>query len=169
MKYVRLNNVAQSNNTQPWVVNGSNSTRTAGAEDSSENGYSNHVPLHNHTGRETQGSIVRKIAHKIILPVSNGVHVIPITDILHCKASGNYAVVILTTGKEIVVSKTLKWLIQLLPDSQFIRVHQSHLVRINAISFAGNDFVLLDGVIRIPVSRRISKALRHELSQFSLS
>lgn len=47
--------------------------------------------------------------------------------IIYCKAESNYTSII-TTQQNILVSKTLKYMEQILPDEIFIRIHQSFIV-----------------------------------------
>jgi len=53
-------------------------------------------------------------------------------EIIYCQAESNYTRVI-TTRKNLFISKTLKYMETILPDSTFIRIHQSYIVNKNHI------------------------------------
>jgi two-component system LytT family response regulator len=53
-------------------------------------------------------------------------------EIIYCKAESNYTL-IFTTNKKILVSKTLKYMEELLPKNDFIRIHQSFIINKNHI------------------------------------
>ena len=53
-------------------------------------------------------------------------------EIIFCKAESNYTTVFTTTQK-ILISKTLKYMEEILPDNIFIRIHQSYIVNKNHI------------------------------------
>ncbi len=93
---------------------------------------------------------------KIAVPIDNGVDFIATTDIVYCKAEGNYTTIFLR-DRSIIMSKTLKAVEALLSSYEFIRCHQSYLVNVNFIrQFAtsnGYQLILADNS-RLPVSRR---------------
>lgn len=87
----------------------------------SEAGVSNRVLLEN----------IRQNApelRQLVLPHLNGFSVVKVTDIVHIEADNNYSTVYLNQGAKHVVSKTLKYYEELLNESGFIRIHQSHLI-----------------------------------------
>lgn len=74
-----------------------------------------------------------KIA-KIAIPVSDGLVFIKTDDISHVAADGSYAIVWLINGSNMLVSKKLKYFEELLINqSNFYRVHRSHLVNMQNI------------------------------------
>ncbi len=102
----------------------------------------------------------------IILDIESGFLVENTRNIEYCYANQAYCVVVLHTGKEITVSKPLKALQELLPESQFYRTHKSYLVNIFYIrKFAkGNEsYVLLKNGTKIPVSTRTSSIISKEI------
>ena len=97
---------------------------------------------------------------KIAVPVEHGFQMIKIEDILYCKADSNYAKIKLVNGSNLVISKTLKYLEQLLKSHGFYRVHQSSLININYIenySRVDGGVVTLNGGATVPVSRANKK------------
>lgn len=93
---------------------------------------------------------------KIALPVLEGLHFVSIKDIIRCQAEGNYCKIFLKDKKPLVISKTIKYIAELIDDNSFIRVHQSHLINIAFISkyIRGKtgQIQLVDGST-VPVSR----------------
>lgn len=74
------------------------------------------------------------IYNKIALPVEYGFEIIKINSILYCEADNNYCKVYCLDGKRIVLSKTLKYIEDLLPNTIFHRIHKSFLVNLNYIT-----------------------------------
>ncbi|NQY04640.1 MAG: response regulator transcription factor [Flavobacteriaceae bacterium] len=69
---------------------------------------------------------------KITIPQQDGFEVLNIQDIVYCKADDNYTEIYLENRK-ILVSKTLKYFEEALKASNFVRVHKSFLVNVNAV------------------------------------
>ena len=90
---------------------------------------------------------------RIALPMQQGFRFINTNDIMHCEAESNYCNITLEDGERILISKTLKWVVSHLPAARFVRVHASHLVRIDKISFWHGDYIELDCKVKVPVSR----------------
>ncbi len=94
---------------------------------------------------------------KIAFPTSEGIELVKLNQIVHCKADDNYTFIYLANEKRIVVSKTIKEYDNMLSDFGFYRIHQSHLVNLDYISkFNKNDggYVVLENGKKLPVSRR---------------
>lgn len=102
---------------------------------------------------DTGGSQFNKIA----LPVESGFEMVKINSILYCEADSNYCKVVCLDGKKIILSKTLKYIEELLPETIFHRIHKSYLVNLNYINRFDktNDLIveLSNGQI-LPVSVR---------------
>lgn len=100
---------------------------------------------------KTQMSLQDK---RIPLPTHNGFLLPKASEIIYCQAVSNYAIAI-CEEQQILVTKTLKYLEQLLTPYGFIRIHHSYLVNIQHISSfnrSTNILTLLDGV-ELKVSR----------------
>jgi len=65
---------------------------------------------------------------RIGLPVADGVIFVNADDIIRCEAKGGYTLVYLNSKKNITSAKTLKELEEVLPPSNFVRVHNSWIV-----------------------------------------
>jgi two-component system LytT family response regulator len=73
------------------------------------------------------------IFNKIELPVETGFKLVKTSTILYCQADGNYSKVFCIDGSVIHLSKTLKYVEELLPKVLFKRIHKSYLVNFNFV------------------------------------
>ena len=93
---------------------------------------------------------------KITLSTSEGLVFIPVQDIIRCEAQGAYTNFHLRNNKKIMVSKNLKEYENLLGDSGFFRIHNSHLVNLSEverfIKSEGGYAVMKDGA-KVAVSQ----------------
>lgn len=93
---------------------------------------------------------------KIALPTQEEIRYVEISAIIRCEASNNYTFIFLRGGEKILIAKTLKEYADLLPSTEFLRTHQSHLVNRSFISSwlrEGGGRLLLSNGSTIPVSR----------------
>lgn len=94
---------------------------------------------------------------RLALHSQDKIHIVNIADIVRCESSVNYTEFYFTDRKKMVVSKTLKEFEDLLSDSHFYRVHQSHLVNTRFIrefvKTEGGHLIMQDGTM-VPVSTR---------------
>ena len=94
---------------------------------------------------------------KIALHTLEKIQVAAIKDILRLESSGNYTQFFFNDGSKLLVTKTLKEYDQMLADSGFLRIHQSHLINVEQIKefvkVDGGYLVMKDGS-RLPVSVR---------------
>lgn len=94
---------------------------------------------------------------KIPLSTSNGLVFVKLADIMFCESSGNYTHFHLVNDKKIVVSRQLGEYEKLLPESNFIRVHDKYIVQLSFIKEyikgSGGEVVLENGR-EIPVASR---------------
>ncbi len=104
---------------------------------------------------------------KIALPTQEAIRYVEVAAIVRCEASNNYTYIFLQDGEKILIAKTLKEYADLLPPTEFLRTHQTHLVNRNYIkSWLKEDggMLLLTNGTTIPVSRvnreRIRAALK---------
>ncbi len=95
--------------------------------------------------------------NKIALPTQKGYILIQLNTIVYCQAESNYCKIFCNNKKEFLISKTLKYIEEILDNELFIRIHKSFLVNLNYV--AGYDktndlkVTLLNG-IQLPVSVR---------------
>ncbi len=99
----------------------------------------------------------KKTSKKISLPTSEGILLININDILHIEADRSYSNVYLENNTKQVISKSLKDLQELLPKSDFFRIHTSYLINLNKIERYSNEdggAVIMSDKKRVPIARR---------------
>ncbi|OIN56081.1 LytR/AlgR family response regulator transcription factor [Arsenicibacter rosenii] len=96
------------------------------------------------------------------LPISTteGLHFLPIAEIIRCEASSNYTFFHLTGNRRFCASKTLKEFEGMLKDHDFVRVHKSHLVNMQFVQLIDPAGVIhLTDNTRLTMSRRQRKRL----------
>lgn len=93
---------------------------------------------------------------KIALPLNDGYEMIKVSDIVYCKADGNYSHVYLINQKQLLVSKTLGWFEELLPSESFFRIHKSYMINLNLIK----KYNKLDGNVIMETGEKIDVADR---------
>ncbi|HXC06004.1 MAG TPA: LytTR family DNA-binding domain-containing protein [Bacteroidia bacterium] len=98
-----------------------------------------------------------KKQEKLALHSQDKIHIVNISEIQRCESNVNYTEFHFTTGKKMLVTRTLKDFEELLRDHGFYRVHHSHLVNTRFIrefiKTDGGYLIMTDGV-NIPVSSR---------------
>jgi two-component system LytT family response regulator len=107
---------------------------------------------------------------KIALPTLHGYELVPIYDIMFCASSSNYTDIRLSNGQQMLISRTLKDIEELLDMLPFFRVHNSYLVNlryaVRYIKGEGGSLVLKDD-ITIPVSRNKKEELLKLITHLS--
>ncbi|RZK44016.1 MAG: response regulator transcription factor [Pedobacter sp.] len=87
---------------------------------------------------------------RIALPRRDGYDVIKVSDVAYCRADGAYTSITLCDGKEILLSKSLGEVVDMLPIELFERIHHSTVVNISLIKQFikrdGNHVVMNDGL-----------------------
>jgi two-component system LytT family response regulator len=95
--------------------------------------------------------------NKIPLSTTNGLIFVKVADIMFCESSGNYTHFYLVDDKKIIVSRQLGEYEKLLPDADFIRIHDKYIIHLayikEYIKGSGGDVVLENGK-EIPVATR---------------
>lgn len=95
-----------------------------------------------------------KTPDRLVLPTQEAMYVVKLNQILRCETSGSYTTFFLTDGRKIMVSKPLKNYEDILLPPMFFRVHQSHLINVNAIlSYSREGMVHMNDKSVVPISR----------------
>jgi two-component system LytT family response regulator len=105
---------------------------------------------------------------RIVLNNSEGMHILEVEDIIRCESEDNYTKFFINGTKPLMISKTLKEYDELLSDTGFLRVHQSHLINIKHVDiFLKSDCKVRmnDGTI-VPVSQRKKDKFLEALKSF---
>lgn len=94
--------------------------------------------------------------NRIILPTLEGLNFVSLDDIIYCSSDGAYSNVHLKTRNKIMISKSLRYLEQILCDFHFFRVHKSFIVNLKMIKkYSRGDgglLIMTDGA-KIKVAR----------------
>lgn len=94
---------------------------------------------------------------RITLSTSEGQIFAKTNDIVRIETYGNYSFVFLAQNDRLLVSKNLKEFEEMLPEPDFFRVHQSHIVNTGYVQKYMKDeggYVIMSDNARIPISRR---------------
>ncbi len=100
--------------------------------------------------------------HLVGVSNGSGTTFVPVSEVMYCMAQGSYTSIYLRSGKVLTSSKGLKKVRESLPDSGFVRIHNSYLVGIDYIKEFQSGVKLCitmkDGQC-FPISRRRKQAL----------
>ncbi|HEY0354637.1 MAG TPA: LytTR family DNA-binding domain-containing protein [Flavisolibacter sp.] len=81
------------------------------------------------------------LQQRIALPYKDGYEFVEVSQIIYCQAEGAYTKVFLQNKKQVLVSKSLGDIEELLPHSIFQRIHHSTVINIDYVT----HFVRTDG------------------------
>jgi two-component system LytT family response regulator len=99
----------------------------------------------------------QKSFDRITLTTSSG-HVFAQTkDIIRIETYGNYSFVFLSASERLLVSRNLKEFEEMLPEPDFFRIHQSHIINTGHVKKYIKDdggYVVMADETKIPISRR---------------
>lgn len=104
----------------------------------------------------------------IIISNSRYTQLIPLNEIIYCKAIGSYSEIVLTNKKVIIVSKNLHWIEQRCNTDLFFRTHKSYIINllyVCQVCRKENTIILLNDV-RVPLSRIKKKQFWMRLQSF---
>lgn len=102
----------------------------------------------------------------IALPTQTGFLFRPISSIVRMEADNNYTRIYFDQEAPVLVSKTLKNFEEILPESQFLRIHRSHIIRVKEVREflrAKTPSVILADGTELPVANDKKDALFHRL------
>jgi two-component system LytT family response regulator len=96
---------------------------------------------------------------KMAVPTITGLMFVAIRDIIRFEAKGNYTVIFLHNGDQVTATRTIKEYEDLLPDSIFCRIHNSHIINLQNIQKyhkgRGGYVIMEDGSsIEVAIRRR---------------
>jgi len=88
---------------------------------------------------------------KIVLPLQDGFEVVPVKDVVHCKANDNFTDFHFVSKQKKMICRTLKFYEDLLSESGFLRVHKSHIVNLEHVvrytRGKGGQLTMSDGAV----------------------
>lgn len=106
-------------------------------------------------------AIENKQLKKMVLPMLDGFEVVVLNEIVWCEANDNLTELHLIDGTKRTVCRTLKFYENVLTDYDFIRIHKSHIININAVKLyrkgKGGEITLNNGVtLKLSPTRKAS-------------
>ncbi|MDA9773643.1 LytTR family DNA-binding domain-containing protein [Saprospiraceae bacterium] len=105
---------------------------------------------------EQMQAIETDTVKKIAFPTFEGIEFVNLKNINYCKGDSNYTHVHLQDGTKLMISKTLRYVEEILCDYQFFRVHNSYIVNLDYVKkFVRSDggYLVLENGTQITVSR----------------
>jgi two-component system LytT family response regulator len=111
---------------------------------------------------------LNKSLHKLGIPTREGILFIPLQEIVHLEADGSYTNFFLISGKKIVSGKPLKEFADMLAESNFFRIHKSHLINLaHIVKYIRGDGGMIEMVNgrELEVSRRSKETFLHTLEK----
>lgn len=109
------------------------------------------------------------LPEKIALTTAQGLLFIKIADIVRCESDRMYTVVTLANGEQLMVSKPMGQLEEILDGQGFFRVHNSHLINMNRIrQYVRTDggYVVMDDGATVSVARNRKEEFLELFSKF---
>lgn len=101
---------------------------------------------------------------KMAIPTITGLIFIPVQDIVRFEAKGNYTTIYLSNGEPILATRTIKDYEEVLPETIFCRIHNSHIINLSRIQKyqkgRGGSVIMEDGSTIEVASRRREEFLR---------
>jgi two-component system LytT family response regulator len=91
---------------------------------------------------------------KLAIATTQGIHYLRPKNIIRCEADGNYTHFYMQSGKHVLASRPLGHYSSLLPKSDFIRCHKSHLVNRYFVESIADSKIYLSNGEHVEVSRR---------------
>ena len=105
----------------------------------------------------------KEIQKTLLIKTADAQYFLQITDIVRCQSDGAYTV-FHTTDKKIMSARNLKYYENILSEHTFVRVHQSHFVKVKYIKTVNlNNTVRLTNDETIPVATRKKSYLKQIL------
>ncbi len=98
-------------------------------------------------------NIKNQAQRKISIPTLNGIEFISLNEILYLEADRSYCKIILTQKRSMLISKSMNDVEQLLPETEFVKIHKSHIVNLafvkKILKTDGGSVELVDGTTLI--------------------
>ncbi len=117
----------------------------------------------NHNSTKNIETVLNKLVHnnfdqnrKIPLSLNSKFVLVDPQEILYCKSDGSYTTVFMKDKEDYLVSKSIKYIQELLPPQQFLRIHKSYIVNLKEVKEVikqGSGEVVLSNDKIIPISR----------------
>lgn len=99
----------------------------------------------------------KKDFNRIVIPSQDSLRFVKIDDIIYLEANMNYTYIYMTGNEKHVVSRTIKEYEDLLPVSNFIRIHNSYIINkdyLEKYERGDGGQVIMSNGVRLDVSKR---------------
>jgi len=99
---------------------------------------------------------------KLALPVEGKLTMLEYDTIIYCESDGNYTVLHFNDRKNIMISRTLKDIENMLPHPPFLRIHNSYVININHVT----QYIRGDGcdvILTNNIQLRVARSRKEEL------
>jgi len=105
---------------------------------------------------------------RIVVRKGNSINIIPVDHVRYIEAEDDYVMIYYSTGKALK-QQTMKYYEDNLPNTDFVRIHRSYIVRVEEIKKIepygkDNHVAILQSGDKLPVSRAGYKHLKEELN-----
>lgn len=100
-------------------------------------------------------------SRRVAFPSGQGMRFCRIDQIIRARSEDNYCHIFFDDGTKLFISKTIKWVTELLQDQSFMRIHQSHLVNLAHVqeyNRSAGGFIRMSDGAEVPVSTRKREA-----------
>jgi len=102
-----------------------------------------------------KNQLVNNKKDRIVLRLQEGYQVVNFEDLMYCKSDKGYTTFYTSNKKSFIASKPIKEFEGQLPQSNFIRTHQSYVVNLQYVDkYDKNGYIFLKSGEKIPVSTR---------------
>ncbi|MFZ6025183.1 MAG: LytR/AlgR family response regulator transcription factor [Bacteroidota bacterium] len=101
--------------------------------------------------------VIQSDSAYLMIKENNEIIKIKLDEILYIESNSNY-IFVFTKTKKVVTRQSLEWAELQLPKNQFIRIHRSYIVNIQAVEKLSSKFVYINQV-ELPVSRTHSSKI----------
>ncbi|MCH5717849.1 LytR/AlgR family response regulator transcription factor [Niabella hibiscisoli] len=96
---------------------------------------------------------------------SNHSYQVFLMDLIWLKASNKYVLLYTTNAKPLMVNNTLSNFEMLLPGSEFVRIHKSHIINLKFVSRIVFNQVILSNDIVLDIGPTYASSLRNRLNE----
>lgn len=107
--------------------------------------------------KNENNNFINRKSTKIIINHSQGFSIITIDDIIRLEGDSNYSKIYVKDEPYIITSKTLRELQEILNQTNFYRIHKSHIINLNFLKEYSNldgGYAIMYDNSRIMISRR---------------
>ncbi len=111
----------------------------------------------------------QEVINRIAVKTNNNINILLTQNIYHIEAQDDYVFIYTNTGDRFIKDLTMKYLDEHLDAKEFVRVHRSHIVRMDQIAKIENieresHILIMKNNVQIPASKNGYKALKDVLN-----